>query len=134
MEKEKIIQGNELIAKFMGAEKENGYWDYLLTDAPAITEGNGGAYLPRELHYHHDWNWLMPVVKKINDLCNERGGELSNNSRRQEHLSNQLDNPLHWKSWSYHYVTLITDIDVVFRTVIKFIEWYNTSATAQGKV
>lgn len=77
------------------------------------------------------WNDLIPMAEKINAICNEHGFELSNHSRDQEHLSNQLDNPLHWKSWSYHYVHLSTKIDQVFKSVVDFIEWYNNTQKSE---
>lgn len=104
MSTEEISEGNKLIANFRGKSSES------------------QKYM---LKYHYDWNWLMPVVEQINSICVKNGEELSNHSRAQEHLSNQLDNPLHWKSWSYHYIKLSTDINNVYKQVVEFIKWYN---------
>lgn len=54
-----ILEGNKLIAEFMGLS---------MISKEEITEDidiNKFCYQPR---YHSDWNWLMPVVEKINDL------------------------------------------------------------------
>lgn len=76
----------------------------------------------------------MPVVKKIDTICSKRGEELSNNSRKQEHLENPLDNPKHLKSWSYHCVKIYSiDIDIVYKDVINFIKWYNGCKTVISK-
>jgi len=78
-----------------------------------------------ELKYHKDWNRLMPVVYEINELCSKNGQELSSRSREQEHLENKRNNPLCWKSWRFHRITLGTDINSVWGQVIKFLQWYN---------
>jgi hypothetical protein len=46
MEQKEVIEGNELIRQFMG---------------------RGVAHDPRDniYHYHDSWDWLMPVVEKI---------------------------------------------------------------------
>ena len=53
------MNDNELIAEFMGV-------DYV--DIDTYLENN------KELQYHKDWNWLMPVVYKIRKCkCYDRG-------------------------------------------------------------
>jgi len=52
-------ENNKLIAEFMGVvfhDDENQYYD------------NNGLYIGEELHYHTSWDWLMPVVEKIESL------------------------------------------------------------------
>jgi hypothetical protein len=52
---------NRLIAEFMGLKEHEGSY-YL----PLY---NSGDWVPDvELEYHTDWNWLMPVVEKIESL------------------------------------------------------------------
>lgn len=82
-------ENNAIIAEFMGYKKELFYqlkqgdnWeqkDYGFYDLPF----NGGVSLAgiektwfpqTELKFHSDWNWLMPVVAKIQELS---GGGLS---------------------------------------------------------
>lgn len=116
MSNEEIIQGNKLIAEFMG---------WKLGELFEWPNGGKGYVLETELKYHTSWDWLMPVVEKINKICREVGGELSNHSRDQKDLENPLDNPRHWKSWSYHNARLSTDIVYVYNGVVEFIKWYN---------
>lgn len=123
------IEGNKLIGEFMGYTYGNisgwvhgsriGF--YKKDDTGNIVE----FYNENNLKYNSSWDWLMPVVEKINTVCIERGGELSNHSRDQEELSDPLDNPKHWKSWSYHYIHLSTKRESVWNDVVEFIEWYN---------
>ena len=78
--KKEILEGNSLIAEFLGFKKELFYqlkvgdnWeqkDYGYYDLPF----NGGMSLAgidkiwfpqTELKFHSDWNWLMLVIEKI---------------------------------------------------------------------
>lgn len=120
----KIEEKNKLIAEFMGG--------YLNMDSvQSSNEWIFPDFHTNELLYHSSWDWLMPVIEKANKICNEKGQDLSNRSREQKHLSNQLDNPLHWKSWSYHYIGLSTDINMVYKKTVDFIEWHNNAAHAK---
>lgn len=62
MTKEEIIAGNETIAKFMGATEIVRYSPILMFEFP-----NGDLHHAEDLRYHMDWQWLMPVVKKVID-------------------------------------------------------------------
>jgi len=53
-------ENNELIAEFMGVEKENGL--YLFTTPM-------DDYKTDELYFDTSWDWLMPVVRKIIEIC-----------------------------------------------------------------
>ena len=58
MTEQEIIDGNMLIAKFMGAmPHRNGE----IVRFPKSMKG----YVPEHLKYHSSWSWLMPVVEKI---------------------------------------------------------------------
>ena len=56
MLQEEINKGNVLIARFV-------------TDEPKVLEHDlkkaGGR---EQFHYHDEWDWLMPVIEKIEDL------------------------------------------------------------------
>lgn len=68
MEK-KILEGNKLIAEFMGAVKSKIDDDerYLRFKEPqAGTETF--AFYPEDLKYHSSWSWLMPVVEKMSTI------------------------------------------------------------------
>jgi hypothetical protein len=131
MTKELTIEGNKLIAVFDGMiigkvrgwmSGQNNELCYRKDETGEITQ----VVRFEHLKYHTSWDWLMPVVEKIEKICRENGGPLSNHSKEQEHLENQLDNPLHWKSWSYHNITLTTNIEDVWEQSVSFIQWYNT--------
>jgi len=66
---------NELIAEFMGAIGTPKYnpteWDIYITgclDVDSDDENAKHFYTPEEMKYHTSWDWLMPVVDKIEDI------------------------------------------------------------------
>ncbi len=56
MTREEIIEGNLLIAKFMGGYESE-------THSTIIEGLNGGEFHVEDLEYHKDWNWIMPAWK-----------------------------------------------------------------------
>jgi hypothetical protein len=57
------IESNKLIAEFMGLEyapKDKRWDDWFTKDGTRVTFG---SRIP--LQYHSSWDWLMPVVDKI---------------------------------------------------------------------
>ena len=72
------MKDNKLIAEFMGAVGTPKYnpteWDVYITgylDVDSDDENAQHFYTPDEMKYHTSWDWLMPVVEKI-----ERQNEL----------------------------------------------------------
>ena len=64
MTKEEIIEGNKLIAEFMGGVYDsdvNEYWFYL-NPPNWISKFAPTTY---ELKYHSSWDWLMPCIDRI---------------------------------------------------------------------
>lgn len=68
MEQTEIIEGNKLIADFMGWHyNKSGQWsrkeDFVIIDGEEYSEK-----WERLLKFHTSWDWLMPVVEKIESL------------------------------------------------------------------
>ena len=67
-----IIEGNKLIAEFMGAiwrKDDYGLFGYSYSDVgKAPTEHSGYWWDVKALQYHTSWDWLMPVVEKISNI------------------------------------------------------------------
>lgn len=105
MTQEEIIAGNKLIAVFMGAKLVTGNY-YLI---PKSVFPNGEDYLKGdEFEYHSSWDWIMPVVEKINRID-------KNKIRVYMGTCNNL------------FVLKITDgKDVVYKRVVQFITFYNS--------
>lgn len=131
IQEQQIIEGNKLIAEFMGTphaefksdkselngaifycEKDNSFWDY----DPVLW-----------LSYNTDWGILMPVVEKIEV---EQGciiemwlslGKGCRINRLQPKGSNPITIPFIAESNSL--------IECVYSAVIQFITWYTTTQT-----
>ena len=76
---------NKLIAEFMGLN---------------IDKGVQADYMEHELKYHKSWDWLRPVVIKIEQDCEGVPQEMLN-------------------------ISLYSDINEVYEAVVTFIKEYN---------
>ena len=102
---------NELIADFMGYEVLDKYPRHNIV---APESGGRKFYLRNKMKYQTSWDWLMPVVEKIESLRHyvlidtgscEIGGD---------------DVPV-----SISYENGDTKIKMVYLAVIEFINWHN---------
>lgn len=101
MDKTKIIENNELIALHLGKTyKDNsiiiGYWN--------VCNQNPTGATWQEPQYHKDWNWLMEAVNFI-----------------------YVNYPRN-KVWSVQEIASAlktADIELVYKAVVDYIEWYN---------
>lgn len=93
MTAEETAKGNKLIAEFMGVRLPL-VWSEFIGD---------------EVEYHKNWNWLMPVCKKVNDslIGVTSAGSFVPQGRMHLGLMN-------------------VDIGAVWQAVVEFIHWYNT--------
>ena len=112
MTQEEIL-GNKLIAEFMGIVP--------------IVETNGIVYKDTNtghimlIKYHSSWDWLMPVVEKIEDgnyaviitqnVCTIRACIMGDTTIRAYQNGN--------------YLTPNTKLSNTWLAVIQFIKWYN---------
>jgi hypothetical protein len=99
---------NELIAEFMGIDFTTK--DAYLTYPPPICKRYG--------RYDQSWDWLMPVVEKINSIEGvsyiiegKCAMEIGRNGAR---LAFQTTDSM---------------IETVYNTVIQFIKWHNSQST-----
>ncbi len=60
MTQEEILQGNKLLATFMGVKIGEDLFSYRIGVTQPLHENN--------LNYHDSWGWLMPVWYKFRDL------------------------------------------------------------------
>jgi hypothetical protein len=80
---------NQLIAEFMGVEKENGL--YLFTTPM-------DDYKTDTLYFDTSWDWLMPVVEKIEFL-------------------EEVDDDMSWRG--------LCTLEGTYNNVVEFIKEYN---------
>jgi hypothetical protein len=113
MNKQEILEGNKLIEKFMGKEHDELCWKLLPKNI---------IHLPQYFKYHLSWDWLMPVVEKIEKI-----------NRYNEYYP---DTVTIWKdcckiSDGNNGNELVcvysgtTKIEATWLAVIDFIKWYN---------
>lgn len=116
MNKKEILEGNKLIVEFMGGN--------MIKDIFNCHESTK-THNERCLHglnisqskYHSSWDWLMPVVEKMETLgITTRFGDkrcLSINHIKYDFEYDTEDD-------------CNSNIEAVYTCVIKFIKWYNT--------
>ena len=130
MKEKDILKNNRLIAEFMGwvCKPRKSYNDnrkVLYTDKGKIFKYNKSAYLFNKdpwtapLKFHSSWDWLMPVVEKIESL------EINK-------LYTVVDIAIYQCSIYHKKLKEVkffnfkdSKIEAVYQTVVEFIEWYN---------
>jgi len=119
-------KNNKLIAKFMGWERDDfsldGYiipknWNShhdLCQDFDSLS--------PKDMMFHNSWDWLMPVVEKIQHLDNEF--EVNVNFKIE--LTGAVELYInHKRVFGMTAFEVGTLIDAVYEAIIEFIKWYN---------
>ena len=98
------LENNKLIAEFMGwvdmGEKVHPNW---------VHPDESSILFIKNFMYHSSWDWLMPVVEKINAIDIGRrvkGAKLVNDIQYEVGLVERED---------------------AYEAVIKFVTWYNKS-------
>ena len=141
MENLEIIKNNELIAEFMGANfdvegrisflySSNEHFPFterdfnhdLIADEVSEEVEEFGSGLNVEVKsYHNSWDWLMPVVEKIESLedkydyftVNISGG---NNPYIESSTGELIADIAGFE---------LTKIQATYKAVVEFIKWYN---------
>lgn len=123
---------NKLIAEFMGfpvkfykEDEETGLTD---SEGNADTVSydcelaiiNGLVYEPRNLKYHNSWDWLMPVVDKIENMQQMGAQAYIDISAFKITASFNYEQ-------NGRYFTGNDKIEAVYSAVIQFIKWYNSN-------
>jgi hypothetical protein len=138
MTDEKIIKNNRLIAEFMGGKECTvyngadgsqyqafGFKDTHVTDKWRVD--NKAAWFTF-VPYHTSWDWLMPVVEKIEQIkgCNvytsktthgEFSIEISYETPYYSYISNTKSIFIKDKT--------LSKIEATHKAVVEFIKWYN---------
>lgn len=141
------IENNKLIAEFMGAfcemvDHTEGNEDYCKSEGidkwliPTWSKPEGynenkwgwGKYRMGYFEYHESWDWLMPVVEKIDDMFTEKYSvsvvmESLNQSIITIHF-HQPD-PTKKRIVKQFINTSESKISSLYKTIVEFIIWYN---------
>jgi hypothetical protein len=108
------LENNKLIAEFMGLVEP-----YELPQHGTIRP-NGDfktGFTSAQLKYHKSWDWLMPVVEKVNLLTRD-------NEKVTEYFTSELGSYDYMK-YMLGDVVVTSGITDVFPEVVEFIKWYN---------
>lgn len=126
MEQKEILEGNKLIAEFMGrkffAYKGNHSYDRAFNTYKECEEWIGGklkddGYKPeigwqQECgKYHSSWDWLMPVLDKIDSIPNEVCNQYFWNDDDNQHNDFRIFR--------------VQNITELFSQIANLISWYN---------
>lgn len=106
------MNDNELIAEFMGMNYYNDYGhhgDTYYEEAVIDPEDPDFVQSP---HWHESWDWLMPVVEKIESMAPNRVVIDCNECR--------IISDRRFK------VHTLKKINSVYQCVVQFIKWYNS--------
>jgi len=147
MTQDEILKGNKLIAEFMGHKMENNVHflengKYVKRDAYYIPEheylcedtpfGLSSSHTPQTMKYHNSWDWLMPVIIKIEDTPMNLKS-VTEYCKVYISRHNDINEPFYYcnifvnEDTQFNGESKISKIESVLESVVKFIEWYNTS-------
>ena len=104
-------ENNKLIAEFMGWESFNQF----SMIAPKSEED---CWAFEDMKFHNDWNWLMEVVEKIEEMA-DWSLELLTTDKKEYQMLIPLSNTN---------VIVETKIEAVYNACVEFIKWYNKNA------
>lgn len=96
-----VIEGNILISEFLEDEINANITEVY----PKRSYGCNGCYAVENLRYHYSWDWLMPVVKEIQQL------KIKECSKKKPVMSALVD----------------VDIEILWTSVVAFLKWHEIS-------
>lgn len=114
MKKHEVDQYNILIAEFMSIPS----YEWRSYTIFVYEDNNHRMHI--DLHYHDSWEWLMEVVNKINSF--EENGVFTYGVIIAPEAC-VIERPTQYGNIeNEHGATLI---EMVYLTIVEFIEWYN---------
>ena len=105
------MEGNKLIAEFMGAEWHKDFFKDVCIISPSNIS----------YKFHTSWDWLMPVIEKIKILVMEDDSDELYNS--EEKVWDKISEALYWDNITHTLVQI--EIKSVYQAVVEFIKEYN---------
>ena len=125
MTKQEILDGNRLIAEFMQVEiKENFHKLFYYSDQPFYyVDGKSREEVLDKassyFKYHLSWDWLMPVVEKIEIQSKDLFGEY------EDSIINGCGFMIPLPEFNIS-IAEVSKIAAVYVGVLKYIDWYNS--------
>lgn len=119
MNQKEILEGNKLIAEFMGFKRKEDLQGFATFKNWTIEPF--GYFNDEGLKYHSYWDWLMPVVEKVRDSnC-----MISIRFNRQLNTANTTIACFENK-WHKDISISGVGIESTYKAVVGFIEWHNS--------
>lgn len=114
--------GNELIAEFLGWERfENPFRDIKKEDGYFRQPTDNGTYtIVGELKFHTSWDWLMPVVEKIEKTEDQYDTRICFHADEGAYFCDIVDQENNEFAFQSSYTR--TKIEVVYNAVLEFIK------------
>jgi hypothetical protein len=111
-----IEEKNRMIAEFMGFIKDDENL-YLINDYRLRSESEYQATYVSEMKFHISWDWLMPVVEKIENI---------GFSVKIQRLKTSI-HPLVEDKELFGFVCgdVSKKLEITYDTIVQFIEFYN---------
>jgi len=117
-----IQKGNVLIAQFMDNWADTG-------QEPAFYVYKHKGYESHELLFHESWDWLMPVVEKIEELgyyVNILSYTTDGNNKEFGcQITKYDEEDYQYKNLPLKFTFAKSKIEEVYLQIIEFIKWYN---------
>lgn len=112
-----------LIGQFMGFVYEEGigFEDTKMLLPQLVYDNEGGNYF-HSLMFSESWDWLMPVVEKIEKLQGDKVGcgvSIHHGLTTIQYNSKEISSPVFRRNYKYD------KIKSVYETVLEFVVWYN---------
>lgn len=126
-----INEGNKIIAAFDGGYVEKERPNFIETwTHKDLSHILWEGFYSENLEYHSSWDWLMPVVEKIESLYDEFHGYFgvhisSNTCTIQGTKLNTTPESFHPAYLSDPNAVLGTKIESTWYNIVQFIKWYN---------
>jgi len=141
MEEKEIIQGNSLIVEFMGSKVQSDltckpypsklpYWAMRLYNFDTMKIGG--------YEYHESFDWLMPVVEKIESLATDHIDKIYVSINGKSCMIWNYYDPVEVirtiGSGSTYKIKKVAETKLLatYEAVVDFVKWYNTLNTKQS--
>ena len=115
-----ILEGNKLIMEFMELKPTEQKGMYLISQHHYTCLENtpemalsGFASIAK---YHESWDWLMPVLERIEAKGHRWEIGMSPTSSQHHYC----------KIWSIGTIERVSLLDAVYGAILEFIKWYNS--------
>lgn len=119
MTQEEIVEGNKLIAEFMGIDYDK---------TANISDGTSSYH--ENIKYNSSWSWLMPVIEKMEKIKPPFTPSITYESYTtwEFQLRIRVEQGI---DTLFHEITggaVENKLIKYFGTIVKFVQWYNTQS------